>query len=211
MKQDDEEFIRIMEAKQHKLIANPNNPIILVSKLSNKKLVHLKPVAVSPTKPTLSNKRTALTSSTRLPAYITFGRYLIETWYSSPYPHEYVQKQVLHICEFCLKYVKTQRVLDLHIQKKCCMLKETIQNSLSSPVKCSAGQLGRHRASPLNKMSSIPLTTGQVLGGSNSYCLPSNALWYFLFLIYKNSRKLKIFQNLYIFIILDKDSPLSAW
>ena len=58
-------------------------------------------------------------SSSRLPAFITFGNYLIETWYSSPYPHEYVQKPVLHICEFCLKYVKSKEVLKLHLAKKC--------------------------------------------------------------------------------------------
>lgn len=54
----------------------------------------------------------------RLPAYITFGPYLIETWYSSPYPQEYVQKPLLHICEYCLKYIKTQAELELHLSKK---------------------------------------------------------------------------------------------
>jgi hypothetical protein len=54
----------------------------------------------------------------RLPAYITFGKYLIKTWFSAPYPHEYVQKKVLHICEFCLKYMKTKKVLELHMKRK---------------------------------------------------------------------------------------------
>lgn len=58
-------------------------------------------------------------ASSRLPGFITFGKYFIETWYSSPYPYEYVQNSVLHICEFCLKYVKSKEVLELHMAKKC--------------------------------------------------------------------------------------------
>ena len=56
--------------------------------------------------------------STRRPEFITFGKFKIETWYSSPYPHEYVQSPVLHLCEFCLKYMKTKETLDLHLKKK---------------------------------------------------------------------------------------------
>ena len=75
----------------------------------------------------------------RLPEYITFGKYLIETWYSSPYPQEYVQKSVLHICEFCLKYVKTKQVLELHMQKKASQYQNRFFNSsmCESPVKKS--------------------------------------------------------------------------
>jgi hypothetical protein len=102
-------------------------------KAGPKKLVlgsALTPSVVSVTAPAHVNKL-----PTRLPAYITFGKYLIETWYSAPYPHEYVQKQVLHICEFCLKYVKSQAVLELHMQNKCRALKRTVTEALNSPVK----------------------------------------------------------------------------
>ncbi len=57
-------------------------------------------------------------ASTRRPEFITFGKYKIETWYSAPYPHEYVQSPVLHLCEFCLKYMKTKETLGLHLRKK---------------------------------------------------------------------------------------------
>ena len=70
-----------------------------------------------------TDESTSTVDAPRLPAYITFGKYLIKTWYSAPYPHEYVQKKVLHICEFCLKYMKTTRVLDLHLKKKVTILK----------------------------------------------------------------------------------------
>lgn len=64
------------------------------------------------------NSDVANAAEPRLPAYIMFGKNLIQTWYSAPYPQEYVQKQVLHICEFCLKYMKSKAVLNLHLQKK---------------------------------------------------------------------------------------------
>ena len=76
----------------------------------------------------------SLSECTRCPAFITFGKYLIETWYSAPYPQEYVQKSVLHICEYCLKYVKSKTVLDLHLKKKCAVYKERLAAALS-PVK----------------------------------------------------------------------------
>jgi hypothetical protein len=66
----------------------------------------------------VANAASAAATEPRLPAYIMFGKNLIQTWYSSPYPQEYVQKQVLHICEFCLKYMKSKAVLNLHLQKK---------------------------------------------------------------------------------------------
>uniref|UniRef100_A0A182NMR1 histone acetyltransferase n=1 Tax=Anopheles dirus TaxID=7168 RepID=A0A182NMR1_9DIPT len=54
----------------------------------------------------------------RTPAAIRFGRHEIETWYSSPFPQEYAKLQVLYMCEFCLKYMKTNDELQRH-QAKC--------------------------------------------------------------------------------------------
>jgi len=48
---------------------------------------------------------------------IVLGRYEIETWYFSPYPEEYAGDEKLHICEFCLKYMKKQKTLLNHSYK----------------------------------------------------------------------------------------------
>ncbi|VDM68072.1 unnamed protein product [Strongylus vulgaris] len=45
------------------------------------------------------------------------GCYEINTWYSAPYPQEYAHVPILHICEFCLKYMKTETILAQHLKK----------------------------------------------------------------------------------------------
>ncbi|XP_059373510.1 histone acetyltransferase KAT6B-like isoform X2 [Carassius carassius] len=52
------------------------------------------------------------------PPLIEFGQCEIQTWYSSPYPPEYSRLPKLYLCEFCLKYVKSQDILQRH-SKKC--------------------------------------------------------------------------------------------
>ncbi|KAF7279893.1 hypothetical protein GWI33_006626 [Rhynchophorus ferrugineus] len=54
----------------------------------------------------------------RNPAAIEFGKYEIQTWYSSPFPQEYARLPKLFLCEFCLKYTKSKAVLERH-QDKC--------------------------------------------------------------------------------------------
>ncbi|KAL1494960.1 hypothetical protein ABEB36_010459 [Hypothenemus hampei] len=54
----------------------------------------------------------------RNPAAIEFGKYEIQTWYSSPFPQEYARLPKLFVCEFCLKYTKSKAVLKRH-QDKC--------------------------------------------------------------------------------------------
>ncbi|KAG1138699.1 hypothetical protein G6F37_011685 [Rhizopus arrhizus] len=49
---------------------------------------------------------------------ISFGNYLIDTWYIAPYPEEYSQNDVLYICEYCMKYMKSSFIAKRH-QKKC--------------------------------------------------------------------------------------------
>lgn len=56
-------------------------------------------------------------SAPRNPAAIVFGRYEVETWYSSPFPQEYARLPKLFFCEFCLKYTKSRAVLDRHMNK----------------------------------------------------------------------------------------------
>ncbi|KAL1123501.1 hypothetical protein AAG570_002579 [Ranatra chinensis] len=53
----------------------------------------------------------------RCPAAIEFGQYLIQTWYSSPFPQEYARLGKLFLCEFCLKYTKSKVVLQRHLDK----------------------------------------------------------------------------------------------
>lgn len=59
----------------------------------------------------------SLTPNTRSPPMIAFGKYEITTWYSSPYPQEYAMLPKLYLCEFCLKYMKSQSILKRHRAK----------------------------------------------------------------------------------------------
>lgn len=49
--------------------------------------------------------------------YIVVGKYEIETWYFSPYPEEYSGDDKMHICEYCLKYMKKHKTLVNHSYK----------------------------------------------------------------------------------------------
>ncbi|CRG96234.1 histone acetyltransferase, putative [Plasmodium gallinaceum] len=48
---------------------------------------------------------------------IKFGKYLIDTWYFSPYPKEYQNIDVLYICEFCLSFYKEEKEMIRHTEK----------------------------------------------------------------------------------------------
>lgn len=54
---------------------------------------------------------------TRCPNSIQFGKYNIDTWFSSPYPKKYAQLHKLYVCEFCLHYMDTPFTLLRHKQK----------------------------------------------------------------------------------------------
>lgn len=79
------------------------------------------PLVVEPT-PSISNTllspSQAMAAQGRCPAAIEFGKYEIQTWYSSPFPQEYARLPKLFLCEFCLKYTKSKAVLERH-QDKC--------------------------------------------------------------------------------------------
>ncbi|KAI8881701.1 hypothetical protein K501DRAFT_252729 [Backusella circina FSU 941] len=45
---------------------------------------------------------------------LSFGDYLIQTWYDAPHPEEYNQTTTLHMCEFCMKYLKNEYVESRH-------------------------------------------------------------------------------------------------
>ncbi|OAD77530.1 hypothetical protein PHYBLDRAFT_131186 [Phycomyces blakesleeanus NRRL 1555(-)] len=42
------------------------------------------------------------------------GCFLIDVWYLAPYPEEYSRLEILHVCEFCLKYMKSAFVARRH-------------------------------------------------------------------------------------------------
>lgn len=50
---------------------------------------------------------------------IQFREYIIDTWYSSPYPEEFSQSKILYICENCLKYMKSPMSYQRHQLKIC--------------------------------------------------------------------------------------------
>jgi histone acetyltransferase MYST1 len=45
---------------------------------------------------------------------IVLGKFDIDAWYYSPYPEEYAGDEKLHVCEFCLNYMKKQKTLVRH-------------------------------------------------------------------------------------------------
>lgn len=49
--------------------------------------------------------------------FIVLGKYEIETWYFSPYPEEYSGDDKMHLCEYCLKYMKKHKTLVNHSYK----------------------------------------------------------------------------------------------
>lgn len=48
---------------------------------------------------------------------IYLGRHLIEPWYFAPYPQELSSVDIVYICEYCLKYMKSMKCLERHRQK----------------------------------------------------------------------------------------------
>ncbi|XP_055352735.1 histone acetyltransferase lsy-12-like [Paramacrobiotus metropolitanus] len=52
-----------------------------------------------------------------LPPRIQLGDKKIKTWYTSPFPEEYIRCKCLYMCEFCLQYMKTLGVLKSHYEK----------------------------------------------------------------------------------------------
>lgn len=45
---------------------------------------------------------------------VIMGYFEIETWYYSPYPKEFLTKNELYICDFCLKYMNHKETLIKH-------------------------------------------------------------------------------------------------
>lgn len=50
---------------------------------------------------------------------IQFRDFIINTWYSSPYPEEFSKSRILYICEHCLKYMRSPLSFKRHQMKNC--------------------------------------------------------------------------------------------
>lgn len=59
---------------------------------------------------------------------LELGRHRIRPWYFSPYPQELVSLSCIHLCEFCLKYVKSRKCLQRHLTK--CKLRHPPGNEI---------------------------------------------------------------------------------
>lgn len=69
-----------------------------------------------------------ITEGSNMIKTILFGRYELDTWYHSPYPEEYARLGRLYICEFCLKYMKSQTILRRHMVSQSLILTDpTVQ------------------------------------------------------------------------------------
>lgn len=45
---------------------------------------------------------------------IQIGSFVIDVWYLAPYPEEYSRLETLYVCEFCLKYMKSNYIAKRH-------------------------------------------------------------------------------------------------
>jgi hypothetical protein len=62
---------------------------------------------------------------------IIFGDYIINTWYAAPYPEEYTRNPTLNICEFCMKYLKSDYVAKRHkVRKHVFILERRLNNTI---------------------------------------------------------------------------------
>lgn len=52
---------------------------------------------------------------------IQMGRHEVEAWYFSPYPIELAHTPTLYICEFCLSFFASEKMIERH-RKKCTLL-----------------------------------------------------------------------------------------
>uniref|UniRef100_A0AAV2KM59 Histone acetyltransferase n=1 Tax=Knipowitschia caucasica TaxID=637954 RepID=A0AAV2KM59_KNICA len=96
---------------------------------------------------------------------IVFGRYELDTWYHSPYPEEYARLGRLYMCEFCLKYMKSQTILRRHMAK--CVWKHPPGDEIYRKTNISVfevdGKKNKEKNSFLNYNVSCILTMPQYM------------------------------------------------
>jgi hypothetical protein len=54
----------------------------------------------------------------------------MDTWYVAPYPEEYSQYSTLYICEFCMKYMKTEYIAGRHKVSRVFLMEVTLKSHL---------------------------------------------------------------------------------
>ncbi|KAI8377070.1 acyl-CoA N-acyltransferase [Choanephora cucurbitarum] len=59
---------------------------------------------------------------------IHIGSHFIDVWYLAPYPEEYSRVETLYLCEFCLKYMKSEFIAYRHKLK--CIMKHPPGNEI---------------------------------------------------------------------------------
>ncbi|KAK4054622.1 Histone acetyltransferase [Microbotryomycetes sp. JL221] len=59
---------------------------------------------------------------------IQMGKHEVEAWYFSPYPVEFANIPTLYICEFCLSYFPSEKMIERHRKK--CMLRHPPGNEI---------------------------------------------------------------------------------
>ncbi|VDK21443.1 unnamed protein product [Taenia asiatica] len=64
-----------------------------------------------------SNHEQDIVTRIRNIEWIQIGRHKIKPWYFSPYPYELISAPCIYICEFCLKYLKSEGCLKRHLTK----------------------------------------------------------------------------------------------
>ncbi|CAI2355859.1 unnamed protein product [Caenorhabditis sp. 36 PRJEB53466] len=52
-----------------------------------------------------------------LPRRIHLGKYIIDSWYGSPFPEEFCRAKLLYICEFCLRAFISEFCMKRHVEK----------------------------------------------------------------------------------------------
>lgn len=58
-----------------------------------------------------------LTAFSIFDRYISMGKYKMKVWYQSPYPDDAARLPKMYICEFCLRYQKSETGIKRHAQK----------------------------------------------------------------------------------------------
>ncbi|EGT46847.1 hypothetical protein CAEBREN_32037, partial [Caenorhabditis brenneri] len=53
----------------------------------------------------------------RLPEKMHFGKYIMRTWYGSPFPAEYIKVKMMYVCEFCMFYARSDEIMQNHAKK----------------------------------------------------------------------------------------------
>jgi histone acetyltransferase MYST1 len=68
----------------------------------------------------LERERGGMTKVKNINKKVKLGKYIMDAWYLSPYPdHNCGGGEVVYVCEFCLKYMISRRILVRHLSTQC--------------------------------------------------------------------------------------------